>query len=90
MEKLPNEIVLNIYEYDGRYHANYKNILKQIINLNNWKKFERNHIKELLEVNQWIMSIDEKCFYLNILDNYNKYDFYYYYFKKFHKFNLKC
>ena len=80
MEKLPNEIILNIYEYDGRYHTNYKNILKQIINLNNWKEFERNHIKELLEVNQWIMSFDEKCFYLNILDNYNKYDFYYYYF----------
>ena len=90
MKKLPNEVILKIYEYDGRYHKNYKNILKQIINLNNWKKFEINHLIELLEVNQWIMSFDEKIYYLNLLDNFNKYDFYYYYFNKFHKFNLKC
>ena len=88
MEKLPNEIILNIYEYDGRYHTNYKNILKQITNLNNWKKFERNHIIELLQVNQWIMSFEEKIYYLKIIENYDKYDFYYYYFNKFHKFNL--
>ena len=87
MNKLPNELVERIYDYDGRYHSNYKKVVKNIKNLNDWKNFQKNHFVELLQVNQWIMSFEEKVYYLKIIDDFDKYEFYYYYFNKFHKFN---
>ena len=87
INKLPNELIEQIYDYDGRYHSNYKKVVNNIKTLNDWKNFQKNHFIELLQVNQWIMSFEEKVYHLKIIDDFEKYGFYYYYFNKFHKFN---
>ena len=38
MNKLPNELISKIFEYDGRYRNNYNNLIKELKTKISWHK----------------------------------------------------
>jgi hypothetical protein len=68
MMNLPEHLIMEIYEYDGRYKENYNKLMREIGNLNNKYIITKNTIVDSMNIYVYILP-SESIEYLRDVKN---------------------